>query len=112
RCSILWMSSSPIRPPPPIFFPPRFEIVAQQDNSNGFPSYARNQFAFNGFFRYQTHGPTGAAFRRTAAYHCNQTLFLAVIEHFGGSRSLSFVQRPLQAPFLATMPNVPYGLGT
>src|SRR5208283_1428077 len=76
-----------------IFFPPRLEIVAQQENANGFPSDTGNQFAFDGFFRYQADGPTGAAFRRIAAYHCNQTLFLAVVEHFRRSRSLFLVQR-------------------
>jgi hypothetical protein len=68
--------------------------VAQQENPNGFPSYAWNQLAFDGFFRHPTHGPTGATFRRAAAYHGNQALFLAIVEHFGGPRPLSFVQRP------------------
>src|SRR5580765_5751948 len=80
-----------------IFFPPRFEIVAEQEDSDGFPSYTGNQFAFDGFFRYQTDGPTSATFRRIAAYHCNQTLLLAVVEHFRRSRPLFFVQCALQA---------------
>src|SRR5215831_2131266 len=95
-----------------IFFPPRLEIVAQQENSNGFPSYARYQFAFDGFFRYQTHGPTGATFRGTAAYHRNQALFLAIVENLGCSRPLSFVQRPLQPALLVTTANIAYGLGS
>ena len=77
--------------------------MAQQENSNGFPSYAWNQFAFDGFFRYQTHGPAGATFRRATAYHCNQTLFLAIVEHFGCTRPLLFVQRPLQPALLASV---------
>src|SRR5262249_49768151 len=96
----------------PHFFPPRFEIVAEQENSNGFPAYAWNQFALDGFFRYQTHGPTGATFRRAAAHHCHQALFLTVVEHFGGSRPLSFVQRPIQSTFFVTTANIAYGLGS
>src|SRR5215510_592141 len=95
-----------------IFFPPRFEIVAEQEDSDGFPSYTGNQFAFDGFFRYQTDGPTSATFRRIAAYHCNQTLLLAVIEHFRRSRSLFLVQCALQAALLVTAADTAYGLGS
>ena len=95
----------------PHFFPLRFEIVAEQENPDSFPSYARNQFAFDCFFRYQTHRPTGTAFRRIGAYHRNQTLLLAVVEHFGRPRSRSFVQCPLQPALLITTADVAYRLG-
>ena len=85
--------------------------MAQQENANGFPSYTGNQFAFDGLFRYQPDGPTGAAFRRIAAYHCNQTLLLAVIEHFRRSRSLFLVQRALQSALLVTAADTAYRLG-
>ena len=85
--------------------------MAQQENANGFPSYAGNQFAFDGFFRYQADGPTGAALWRIAAYHCNQTLLLTVIEHFRRSRSLFLVQRPFQSALLVTAADIAYGLG-
>jgi hypothetical protein len=86
--------------------------VAEQKNPNGFPSYARNQFAFDGFFRHQAHGPAGATLRRTAAYHCNQTLLPAIVEHFRCTRPLSFVQRPLQPALLVSTANIAYGLGS
>ena len=85
--------------------------MAQQENPNRFPSYTRNQFAFDGFLRHQAYRPTGATFRWTTAYHCNQTLFLAIVEHFGGSRPLLFVQRPLQTALLVTTADTAYGLG-
>ena len=85
--------------------------MAEQENPNGFPSYARNQFAFDRFFRHQAHGPAGAAFRRAAAYHCNQTLFLAIVKHFRGTRSLFFIQCPLQPALLVTTADIAYGLG-
>ena len=59
--------------------------MAQQENPNGFTSYTWNQFAFDGFLRHQAYRPTGAAFRRATAYHCNQTLLLTIVEHLGGS---------------------------
>jgi hypothetical protein len=86
--------------------------VAQQEDSDGFPSYAWNQFAFDGLFGYQAHRPTGAAWRWTAAHHCNQTLFLAIVENFGGPRPLPFVQRPLQPTFLVTPSDITYGLSS
>jgi hypothetical protein len=95
-----------------IFFPPRFEIVAEQENSDGFPSYTGNQFALDSFFRYQTDGPTSATFRRTATYHCNQTLLLAVIEHFGRSRPLFLVQCALQAALQIPTADAAYGFGS
>ena len=44
-----------------IFFPPRLEVVVEQQNTDGLPSHTRNQSPLNGFLGYQAHGPTGAA---------------------------------------------------
>src|SRR5215510_11334018 len=110
--SILAMYSSSRSATTHIFFPPRFEIVAQQENANGFSSYTGNQFAFDGFFRDQADGPTGAAFRRIAAYHCNQTLLLAIVEHFRRSRPLFFVQCALQAALQIPTADAAYGFGS
>ena len=85
--------------------------MAEQQNPYGFPSYTGNQFAFDGFLRYQADGPTSAAFRWIAAHHGNQTLLLALIEHFGRSRPLFLVQRPLQPTLLVTTADTAYGLG-
>jgi len=84
--------------------------VAQQENPNGFTPYTRNQLAFDGFLRHQAYRPTGAALRRATAYHCNQTLFLAIVEHLGGSGSLFLIQRPIQTALLITAADVADGL--
>ena len=84
--------------------------MAQQENPNGFPSYTRNQLAFDGFLRHKAYRPTGAAFRRATAYHCNQTLFLAIVEHLGGSGALLLIQRPIQTALLITAADVADGL--
>ena len=86
--------------------------MAEQEDANGLPSDAWNQFAFDGFFGDEAHGPTSAAFRRATAHHCNQTLFLTIVEHLGSSRPLLFVQRPLQPALLVTPANIAYGLGS
>ena len=72
--------------------------------------YTRNQLAFDGFLRHKAYRPAGAAFRRATAYHCNQTLFLAIVEHLGGSGSLLLIQRPLQTTLLITATDVADGL--
>jgi hypothetical protein len=84
--------------------------VAQQENPNGFPSHARNQFAFDGFLRYQAYRPTCTAFRRATAYHCNQTLFLTIVKYLGCSGSLSLIQRPIQTALPITAADIADGL--
>ena len=80
--------------------------MAQQENPDGFPSYAGNQLSLDGFFGHQAYRPTGAAFRGVAAHHCSQTLFLAIVQHFRGSRPLFLIQRPIQTALLITVADV------
>ena len=85
--------------------------MAQQENPDGFPSHAGNQFSFDGFFGHQAYRPTGAAFRRAAAHHCNQTLFLAMVQHFRRSRPRLLIQRLFQAALPITVADVSNALG-
>src|SRR6266851_3738875 len=59
--------------------------------SYGFSSHAGNQPAFYGFFGHQSNRPASAAFRRATADHGNQTLFLALVQHFRSSRPLLLI---------------------
>src|SRR3954453_1684726 len=93
-----------------IFSPPRLEVVAEQENADGFPSHARNQFAFYRFLGHQAHRPASAAFRRATTDHGNQPLFLVVVQHLCRARPWPLVECPFQAPFLITMPNLANGL--
>lgn len=52
------------------FFPPRLEVVVEQENPNRFPARLRDQFAFHRFLGHQLHGPSGASFPRVAAMRC------------------------------------------
>ena len=70
----------------------------------------RNQLAFDGFLRHKAYRPAGAAFRRATAYHCNQTLFLAIVEHLGGSGARLLIQRPIPTALLITAADVTDGL--
>jgi hypothetical protein len=70
----------------------------------------RNQLAFDGFLRHKAYRPAGAAFRLATAYHCNQTLFLAIVEHLGGSGARLLIQRPIPTALLITAADVTDGL--
>ena len=65
---------------------------------------------FDGFFRHQPNGPTGAAFRRAAADHGNQLLFLGNVQQGYGSGPLFFVKCPFQAASLVPMAEFSNGL--
>ena len=47
-----------------IFFPPRLQVVAFQENPDRFPTHPRHQFAFHRFLGQQAHRPTSSALRR------------------------------------------------
>src|ERR1019366_1219629 len=63
-----------------IFFPPRLEVVVEQQDPDGLTPNAGHQFAFHGFLGYQTHGPSRAPFGRITTNHRNDPLFLAGVE--------------------------------
>jgi len=108
--SILAMYSSSSSATHHIFFPPRFEVVVEEQNPDSFPSHARNQFALDRFLGHQSHGPTGPAFGRVAAYHCDNALLLAVLEHRRASGALLFIERGFQPTFQIPMADLANGL--
>lgn len=79
-----------------IFLPPRFEVVAEKQNSNGLASNSWNKPPFHGLFRNQAYCPAGVSFGRTAADHCDDPLFLAVLQQRGRARSFFLIEGPPQ----------------
>jgi hypothetical protein len=63
-----------------IFFPPRLEVVAVQQDANGLPSDPRYQLSLDGFFGDQPHIPTGLAARGIRAHHRDDSLFVGRAE--------------------------------
>jgi hypothetical protein len=61
-----------------IFFPPRLEVMVQQQNPYGFPSDARDEFALHGFLRDEAHCPSRSTFGRIAADHGDDALSFRV----------------------------------
>jgi len=86
--SIFWMYSLFNSATHHIFFPPRFQLVALQQDPNCLSSHIRDQLALDGLFGDQADSPASPAFRRLAADHGDNALFLGVVENLLRSRSL------------------------
>jgi hypothetical protein len=71
-----------------IFFPPRLQLVALQQNPDCFSAHLGYQLALDGLFGDQADCPTCSTFRRLTADHGNDALLLGAIENLLGSRSL------------------------
>src|ERR1039457_6341044 len=61
------MYSSSISATPPIFFPPRFQVVAFEQDSDRLSSHPRHQLALHRLLRQQAHRPPRPALRRRTA---------------------------------------------
>src|SRR5829696_7783837 len=105
--SILSMYSSLRSATHHIFFPPRLEVVVEQQNSDGLSSHLRNQFAFYGFLGNEADRPTGATFGRVGAHHGDNPLLLGAVEHLGGAGALLLIERALQSCFLVAVTEPP-----
>ncbi len=81
----------------PHVFPPRLEVVALEEDANGFTPDLRDQLTFDHLLGYQTDCPAGETLRRLAANHGNDALFLRFIRQFGGAGSLLLVKRTINA---------------
>src|SRR5665213_1189125 len=90
-----------------IFFPPRLEVVVEQQNPNALSSYSRNQFPLHRFLGHQTHGPSGKTLRRIAADHGDNALLLAVVKQPGRPGPLLFIKRAFKAPLPVAMADLP-----
>ena len=78
-----------------IFFPPRFEVVAFQQDTNGLSTHIGNKFAFNNLFGQQSHRPACPAFRGRRADNRDNALLLLLVQDRGLARPSGIEQRPL-----------------
>src|ERR1017187_2142793 len=92
-----------------IFFPPRLQVVVEQENPNGFPSHLGDQFSFDDLLGHQPHRPSSAPSWWSAANHGNDPLLLAFVQQLGRSWTLLVVQRAIQIPVLVALPDVVHG---
>jgi len=93
-----------------MFFPPRFEVVVEEQNPDGFPAHAWDQSALHCLLGQQSHGPAGAALWRVAAHHGDAPLLLAVFQNRRSAGPRLVEERGFQATGLVTMADLPNGL--
>src|ERR1035437_7602000 len=86
--SIFWMYAWSNSAMHHIFFPPRLQLVALQQNPDCLSAHLGYQLALDGLFGDQADRPTCSTFRRLTADHGNDALLLGAIENLLGSRSL------------------------
>jgi hypothetical protein len=94
-----------------IFFPPRLEVVAFQQDPDGLSADMRNKFASNHLFGQQPHRPACPAFWRRRANNRDDALLLFEVQGRSLARSRGIEQRSLQAPLLIPLADLPYRLG-
>src|SRR5258707_129436 len=93
-----------------IFFPPRLQLVALQQDPDCLSSHVRDQFAFDRLFDDQADSPASPPFRRFTADHGDDPLFLRIIENLLRSRSGSVVEGAIQAVTVIAMSDLAYRL--
>src|SRR5215813_6585965 len=101
RCSL-----HPGQPRITFSFPPRLEVVVEEQIPDGFPSHSGDQFPLHGFLYYQPHSPASAALRWVTTDHGDDALLLAIVQNLRRTRPLLFVERAFQAAFLVAMANL------
>src|SRR5271168_825822 len=109
--SILLMYSSSNFPTHHIFFPPRLEVVAFQQHSDGLPANVRHQLALDHLFGQKTHCPTRPSLRGRRADHGDNALLLLLIKNRGLAWTGGIEQRPLQSAIKIALTDLPYRLG-
>jgi len=86
-----------------IFFPPRLQLVALEQNPDCFSAHLGHQFALHGFFHNQAHRPTGPPCRCLTANHGNDALLLGMVENLMGPWPLLVVEGGIQTVTVVTM---------
>src|SRR5271157_2160052 len=94
-----------------IFFPPRLQLVALQQNPNCLSAHLGHQLALDGFFYNQAHRPTSPPLRRLTADHGNDALLLGIVEDLMGTWPLLVVEGGIQAATVVAMGDLTDRLG-
>src|ERR1039457_3072839 len=110
--SIFWMYAWSNSAMHHIYFPPRLQLVALQQNPDCLSAHLGRQVALDGLFGEQADRPTGPTLRRFTADHGNDALLLGAIENLLGSWSLFVVNGAIQAVTDVAMGDVADRIGS
>src|ERR1700721_870286 len=101
--SIFWMYSGVNSATHHIFFPPRLQLVALEQNPDCLAAHPGHQFALDSFFHNQAPRPTGPPCRCLTANHGNDALLLGIVENLVGPRPLLVVEGGAQTVTVVPM---------
>src|SRR5689334_5733788 len=90
-----------------IFFPPRLQVVVEQQNADRLPSYRWHQLSFDRFFAHKPNRPPRVPLRRLAANHRDNALFLAGVQDLRRAWAWLLVERLGQSAALVAMRESP-----
>jgi hypothetical protein len=86
-----------------IFFPPRLQVVALEQDANCFPTDPWHQLPLDRLLRYQSNGPSGMPLRRLTANHRDNALLLEIVQHLPGTGALLLIESSVEALVFVTM---------
>src|SRR5579884_510990 len=81
-----------------IFFPPRPQVVALEQDANRLSAHPWDQLALDRLLRNQPHRPTGLSLRRITTDHRDDPLLFRRMKNWRRARTLLLVQGAVQAP--------------
>src|ERR1700730_7773785 len=102
--SIFSLYSSSISATHHIFFPPRLQVVAEQQNPDGLPADPATDFSPYSLLADQPHCPSGCTFRWRPTDHRNNLLVFSRAKSRNGTRPLALEQGHVQT-FLKIFPS-------
>ncbi len=93
-----------------LFFPPRLEVVVQQQQSDCLASNRGNQFPLHRLLCDESDGPASETIRRIGANHRDNPLALTGIQSRFAARSRKINQCALQASIAVSPTDIAHGL--
>src|SRR5664280_484294 len=94
-----------------IFFPPRLQVVALEQDADALPPHLWHQLAPDRLFGQQPYGPACPSLRRRRAGHGDDALPLFLIQRGSLARTRAIEQRAIQAALLVALGDLPHRLG-
>src|SRR5712691_1540539 len=94
-----------------IFFPPRLQVVAFEQDANCLPAHLRDQLSLDRLFGHQPHGPASPSFRRITTDHGDDSLPFRSVQQGSSPGPLPLIQGSFQAVLPVPPTDVPDRLG-
>ena len=108
--SIFWMYAWSNSAMHHMFFPPRLQVVAFEQDSNGFTANLWNQLPLDGLLGNQSNCPSGSPLGCSTARHRDNPLLFGCAQYGLGAMPRTLIQRPIHSAFQITLADIAYCL--